>query len=320
MAVDITLFIEPDAPVGYDAEDGNADQYRPDFVGIEVHGSTDRDRIMPADLALIRSAVWGNRSVPVNTTHNQFATWDPCQSTGQCGNGCADGCCWYDFSTAVCCDFCSHPGMDIGVLKHTALYAAQSGRIEFAGRDGFYKPFHVDIRTPEGELHIYGHMWSIDPEIIRNGLVEAGQYLGTSGEQTIGSSMTPDGSGPHLHFERRTANGCAVDPADMLQNATTVRHCAPSAPPPFDGMPQQVGNVVFHPDRRTVDVAFNGLGSRRWANVQACPTREPFVQGESIDVLYWVEGETVAGEKRWWITTNGSRVHVGGTIQKPGAA
>jgi hypothetical protein len=316
----ITLAATADAPEGYPVDITATDQGRADFVGIEEHGHAEFDRISPADLATITSAVWGNRTVPINTVHGQFAFWDPCQAGGQCATGCADGCCWYDYAQAVCMPHCTHPGMDIGVIKHTALYAAEGGRVEFAGRDGFYKPFHVDVRTTGGELHIYGHMWSIDPEVVQNGQIQPGQYLGTSGEQVQGTTMNPDGSGPHLHFERRLANGCAADPGPTLRQATVIRHCTPSAPPAFDGNPQQVGNTVFNPDRRTVEVAFNGLSCRRWANIQACTTRDPLPKGAKVDVLYWVEGEPVVGENRWWVATDGTRFHVAGTVEKPQSA
>ena len=307
-----------DAPVGYPVEITVAAQGRTDFVGITEHGETEHDDI--GALALISSAVWGGRDVRINTTNGQPAVWDPCKNGGTCNGGCADGCCWYDYATDVCLPHCTHPGMDLGVSKHTALYAAAAGAIEFAGRDGFYKPFHVDVRTATGELHIYGHMWSVDPDIVTGGPVRAGQFLGTSGEQTQGATMNPDGSGPHLHFERRLGTGCAVDPTPVLEAATVMLQCSPSPPPPFDGNPVTIGSTVFHPDRRTVTAAFNGLGCRRWGNLEACTTRSPLTAGEKVDVLYWVTGQKVAGEDRWWVATDGTRFHVGGTVEKPSAA
>jgi hypothetical protein len=306
---------ESDTPVGYPVETGVAAQERSDFVGIEEHGAPDRHGA--GVRALLTSAVWGSRPVPVTSTHGQLATWDPCHTGEPCNIGCATGCCWYNFSVDVCLPRCTHPGMDIGVEKHTALFAAAGGTVEFAGADGFYRPFHVDIRTPTGELHIYGHMWSIDEEVVTGGQVQAGQFLGTSGEQTVAGTMQPDGSGPHLHFERRLNTGCAVDPTITLEQAPASLSCSPSAPPEFDGTPKTIGNTVFQPDQRTVECAFDGLSCRRWANIEACITRQPLAQGEKVDVLYWVEGQNIVGESRWWVATDGTRFHVGGTVEKP---
>lgn len=312
-----------DAPVGYPVETdpGAAADPDPDFVGITEHGAPESDGITLADPAEIRSAVWGNRTVGINTFNGQFATWDPCQRNKPCPpHGCGDGCCWYDFSTQVCLEFCTHPGMDIGLARHTALYAARSGRVEFAGGNEFYRPYHVKIRAANGDLDIYGHMWSIDPDVRTAGQVETGQYLGTSGEQTeAGNPTKPDGSGPHLHFEQRSGNGCSLDPTQLLQSANIFLHCKPSPAPEFDGTPQQVGSVTFNPDQRRVTVTFDGLGVRRWASLDGCPTREPLQAGDTVDVNYWIRGDTVQNENRWWVAEDGSRIHVGGTQEKPAA-
>lgn len=307
---------EADTPVGYPSQITPAELDRSDYVGIEEHGKPDRAGV--GIQALITSAVWGGRAVEINTFNGQVATWDPCMQGQPCEpTGCGTGCCWYNYSVDVCLPRCTHPGMDIGVTKHTALYAAEAGTIEFAGSDGFYRPHHVDIRTANGELHIYGHMWSVDSDVVTNGHVQAGQFLGTSGEQTRRGTMVPDGSGPHLHFERRLHTGCAVDPTFTLEQARTILFCAPSAPPASNGNPQTVGNTVFHPAKQTVECAFNGLGRRRWANIEACTTGSPLAQGDKINVLYWVEGQDVLNENRWWVAEDGSRLHVGGTVEKP---
>jgi murein DD-endopeptidase MepM/ murein hydrolase activator NlpD len=316
---------EADKPVGYPSQTAVAEEEQSGYVGIEEHGRPQRDGF--GVLSSLTSAVWGKREVPVFTTNGQEATWDPCKPGGtvpcKVPSRCVEtDCCWYNYSVDVGLPRCTHPGMDIGVTKHTALYAAAAGTVERVGADGFYLPFHVDIRTTDGELHIYGHMWSIDPEIVKGGQVQVGQFLGTSGEQTLPGTMEPDGSGPHLHFERRVpdpafASGRAEDPTFTLQQATTIVFCAPSAPPPFDGNPQTIGNTVFHPARRTVECQFDGLGCRRWGSLEACTTRQPLSRGDKVDVLYWVEGENVGGEDRWWVATDGTRLHVGGTVEKP---
>lgn len=315
----ITYFDVPDAPQGFPGESGADVQADDDFVGLIEHGNADHDRLSAADLGTIRSAVWGNRTAPINTTHGLFATWDPCQTGEPCtsGNRCVDRCCWYDYAVDLGMPNCTHPGMDIGLNMHTALYAAQAGQVEAIEELTSYRPMHVRIRTAARELHIYGHMWSVDPSLAVGDQIEAGRFLGTSGRQTKQNSWQPDGTGPHLHFERRLANGKADQPKQLLESANVVLHCPPSPPPPFTGAPVQIGTTTFHPDQRTVECSFPGLSARQWANRQACTTRDPFSQGEKIDVLYWIEGEEVVGEDRWWVAVDGTRLHVSGTVEKP---
>lgn len=124
-------------------------------------------------------------------------------------------CDWYAYATVVGLPYCSHPGVDLDVA-YEPLYAATDGVVEFAGADGYYTPYHVDIRVVgdlfAGELHIYGHMSEI--------WVEQGQTV-KRGDQ-IGITGAANGW-PHLHFERRTAVsnaypvGRAIDPEPVLE-------------------------------------------------------------------------------------------------------
>lgn len=123
-------------------------------------------------------------------------------------------CDWYAYAVVVGLDYCDHPGMDIAV-NYEPLYAATDGIVELAGYDGYYQPYHVDIRVTDGpfvgEQHIYGHMSEV--AVVAGQTVKRGDYLGISGEA---------GSAPHLHFERRTAPqpgfpaGIAIDPEPVL--------------------------------------------------------------------------------------------------------
>jgi hypothetical protein len=88
-------------------------------------------------------------------------------------------------------------------------------------------------------------------------------------------------------------------------------------PPPFDGTDKLVNNIVFHADERTVECAVDELNCRQFAEVGACLTRGPLTMGEKFKVQYWVQGQSVSGEDRWWVTPAGSRVWAGGTIEKP---
>lgn len=96
--------------------------------------------------------------------------------------------------------------------------------------------------------------------------------------------------------------------------------CTPVPPPPFDGTDKQIGAVVFHAARQTVEVDQDGLRCRQFADPESCETRVALRQGETFDALYWVEGVEVNGERRWWVAASGSRIWSGGTIQKPGLA
>src|SRR5690606_16577381 len=101
-------------------------------------------------------------------------------------------CSWYEYATLVGLDYCDHPGADVSVY-YQPLYAATDGIVEFAGSDGYYVPFHVDIRVEGGvfdqEEHIYGHMSEV--AVVTGQEVKRGDLIGVSGEA---------GSAPHIHF------------------------------------------------------------------------------------------------------------------------
>ena len=60
----------------------------------------------------------------------------------------------------------THPGVDISMGRGTPLYAAASGTVTFAGwSPRFYRPNQVQITTPDGQLHIYAHMWTVDTHL-----------------------------------------------------------------------------------------------------------------------------------------------------------
>lgn len=94
--------------------------------------------------------------------------------------------------------------------------------------------------------------------------------------------------------------------------------CPPFPPPPFDGTDKQIGDVVFHAAKQMVQVAQDGLRCRQFALQTSCETREPLRQGQAFQALYWVDGEEVEGQRRWWISDSGSRIWAGGTMQQPG--
>lgn len=175
-----------------------------DFVGAENHGPGLSDHVGERGDSRGRSLAsiaWGGASLFVTSEHGQ-----------SCGY------CQVNWPTGVGMPAYTHPGMDISMVRGTRLYAAAAGTVTFAGwSPQFYRPRQVQIQTPGGELHIYAHMWSVDPNIKVGARVDRGDYLGTSGEQTLAGTETPDGTGGHLHFEaRRASTGQALDPEPIL--------------------------------------------------------------------------------------------------------
>jgi hypothetical protein len=111
-----------------------------------------------------------------------------------------------------------------------------------------------------------------------------------------------------------------IDLTDGGNSTGVGEPCPPVLPPPFDGGDKQIGDVVFHAASQTIEVAEDGLHCRQFADPASCETRSPLRRGDTFDALYWVEGQAVAGEKRWWVARSGSRIWSGGTVQKPGVA
>jgi murein DD-endopeptidase MepM/ murein hydrolase activator NlpD len=286
-------------PVGYEGDDrtrGGGEP--PDYIGVRDHGPSGAGRRGTG--RKMASAVWGGAQREITSEHGEWC--DYCDS---------------EWPNSVCMATDTHPGMDIGIVRGTPLRAAQGGTVEFARWAEYYRPYHVDIRTTNGELHIYGHMWSIDSNIREGGSVQAGQYLGTSGQQTYRDTMQPDTTGAHLHFERRQSNNCAISPEAVLAGGGQPLPCEPDPPPDSGGGEVTVNNVVFHPADRRVESNTDGLRRRKWANSQACQTGDPLNRGEKVRVLFWVKGEEVEGNERWWVAEDGSRSWSGGTVEQP---
>jgi hypothetical protein len=112
--------------------------------------------------------------------------------------------------------------------------------------------------------------------------------------------------------------------AHVVQNMRTWADqegevCPLFPPPDFDGTDKQVGPVLFHAAGQTIQVAQN-VTPHQFADPTTCQTQDPLQTGDTFEALYWVEGTPVAGEKRWWVAANGSRIWSGGTVQRPGAS
>lgn len=158
---------------------------------------------------------------------------------------------WYSYATGLGLDYGDHPGLDVGMPLGTPIFAAEGGIVEQAGFSDSYRPEPVFVATPDDpttnaddrERHIYGHLRRA---VVRAGqMVEAGDLLGYSGEQTIHGTYTPDGSGPHLHMEVvDIADSLALDPTFLLTGADTPGKNR-------TGTPKSIGDGGF---------------SRAWAN------------------------------------------------------
>jgi murein DD-endopeptidase MepM/ murein hydrolase activator NlpD len=99
-----------------------------------------------------------------------------------------------------------HHGIDIRAKKGTMVLSSAPGIVEFAGRQNGYGKVvivkHEQIKT------LYAHLKSIS--------VEVGQKVDKSTElgETGASGHV---SGPHLHFEVRTAANQSMNPLDYLE-------------------------------------------------------------------------------------------------------
>ncbi|MDH6124459.1 M23 family metallopeptidase [Kitasatospora sp. GP82] len=101
-----------------------------------------------------------------------------------------------------------HTGVDFAVSPGTPLLAVGRATVVSAAWDGAYGK-EVVLRLADGHFAQYAHMSSL--EVNAGQAVSAGQEIGRSG--TTGNS-----TGPHLHFEIRSANRYAavVDPIAYL--------------------------------------------------------------------------------------------------------
>ncbi|MFI5669703.1 transglycosylase family protein [Streptomyces sp. NPDC051704] len=102
-----------------------------------------------------------------------------------------------------------HTGVDFPVSTGTSVKAVGPGSVVSAGWAGAYG-YQVVIRHADGRYSQYAHLSALG--------VKAGQQV--SGGQRIGrSGSTGNTSGPHLHFEMRTAPGYGsdIDPLKYLR-------------------------------------------------------------------------------------------------------
>ncbi|MBR0063735.1 MAG: peptidoglycan DD-metalloendopeptidase family protein [Oscillospiraceae bacterium] len=100
----------------------------------------------------------------------------------------------------------NHRGIDIGVPKGTAIAAADSGDVIFAGWASGYGNF-VKIRHDNGDITCYGHLSKIS--VSEGDRVIQGDKIGEAGSTGVST-------GSHLHFEIREGGVTAVNPLNIL--------------------------------------------------------------------------------------------------------
>ena len=121
-----------------------------------------------------------------------------------------------------------HTGIDIAAPWGTPVRSALAGRVEYAGWEGGYG-YTVVLQHDGGLRTLYGHLERTS--------VRAGQSVGVG--TLIGlAGATGNATGPHLHFEVRTAPLVVVDPMPYLEparqqgDARSVQVQWPPAPTP----------------------------------------------------------------------------------------
>jgi murein DD-endopeptidase MepM/ murein hydrolase activator NlpD len=104
-----------------------------------------------------------------------------------------------------------HPGIDIGILRSSAVRAAEPGRVVAAGTPHGFEGYGnvVEVALGSGWVALYAHL--ADWRVHVGDQIVAGQRLGTAG-------CTGWCTGTHLHFELRRL-GRPVDPLRFRQKS-----------------------------------------------------------------------------------------------------
>ena len=90
-----------------------------------------------------------------------------------------------------------HPGLDIALAEGSAVVAADTGTVTYAGWNNFGYGYLIAINHGNGYETLYAHLSGIN--VVPGQVVTQGQYIGATGN-------TGNSSGPHLHFEIRINN------------------------------------------------------------------------------------------------------------------
>lgn len=110
--------------------------------------------------------------------------------------------------------FKKHQGIDIAAPEGTAFYAAEMGRVSFAGPAGSYGNM-VELQHIDGTVSRYAHASALNVKAGQR--IHKGEVLGL-----VGSTGAATGS--HLHYEM-LVNGQHIDPAEHHH---LVAHAVPA--------------------------------------------------------------------------------------------
>ena len=100
-----------------------------------------------------------------------------------------------------------HSGIDIANHVGTSIHASRRGEVVFADYLGAYG-LMVEIKHSDGYRTRYAHC--------NEALVQVGENVGR-GDLIARMGNTGRSTGPHLHFEIRSPENIAVDPASFLK-------------------------------------------------------------------------------------------------------
>lgn len=112
-----------------------------------------------------------------------------------------------------------HLGVDLRASSGTSIYAADGGKVSFAGWNGSYG-YLIKITHDNGDQTYYAHLSKISVSV--GNRVYKGQIIAKSG-------ATGNVTGPHLHFEIRK-NGSTVNPVNYLPSLKNVTFAYSAAP------------------------------------------------------------------------------------------
>lgn len=87
-----------------------------------------------------------------------------------------------------------HPAVDIALPEGSAVFAADTGTVTYAGWNNFGYGYLIVVNHGNGYETFYAHLSRID--VVPGQVVTKGQIIG-------GTGNTGNSSGPHIHFEIR---------------------------------------------------------------------------------------------------------------------
>lgn len=173
--------------------------------------------------------------------------------------------------------------------------------------------FHADLKAVKAvKTGANFRQWASRDAALTRGISTAGEEFGVLGWVR----------GETVAKEDRwwiTKTGSRVHVLDTVERPTELPQKVEPDENPYDRV---INGVRFHAvsadgKPREVVVAANEVPVHKYANATSAEVRAPLKKGEKISAQFWVEGGLYNNDRRWWVTTFGSRVPVGGTVEKP---